>query len=186
MNHMDRNLMPKAEVMNVEWVEIKTYADSKYEFNSTAALELFQLKRKSSDYCFELAIPDELKNEGVSKISLQAEFRKAYFYQKGWIPSDRPKVYYKDASKLILKHELVHLKDYDGKPCIEDYDYRHDICRLDFIQNVSHKAFKMRSAVVPKQLFLQKYVHIFKEIHGEIWLHITIWTLWLSQQHMHR
>ena len=56
---MYRNLMPKAEVMNVEWVQIKKDAGSKHELNSTMALELFQIKRRKADYCFELAVPEE-------------------------------------------------------------------------------------------------------------------------------
>ena len=138
MNHVYRNLMPKIDVLNVEWVEIKTFTGKKLKFNSTTALELFQSKRLGSgNYCFELAVPNKLKNEGVSKVKIQAEFKKLYFYQKGWMPADKPKVYYTDASKLVIKHELVQLKDYDGKPCIEDSDYRNDICRSEFIQNVS-------------------------------------------------
>ena len=137
MNHMRRNLMPNIEVLNVEWVEIKTYVGSKHKFNSTTALKLFQSKRKGSgNSCFELAVPNELKDEGVSKVKVQAEFRKLYLYQKGWMAADKPKVYYTDASKLILQHELVQLKDYDGKPCIDDSDYRNDICRSEFIQSV--------------------------------------------------
>ena len=138
MNHMYRNLMPKIDVLNVEWVEIKTFTGRKLKFNSTTALELFQSKRLGSgDYCFELAVPNESKDEGVSKVKIQAEFKKLYFYQKGWMPADKPKVYYSDASKLVVQHELVQLKDYDGKPCIDDYDYRNDICRSEFIQSVS-------------------------------------------------
>ena len=143
MNHMSRNLMPKIDVLNVEWVEIKTYAGGKHKFNSTMALEMFQSKRLGSgNYCFELAVPNELKDEGVSKVKVQAEFRKLYLYQKGWMAADKPKVYYTDASKLILQHELVQLKDYDGKPCIDDSDYRNDICRSEFIQNVSLRSLK--------------------------------------------
>ena len=143
MNHINRNLMPKIDVLNVEWVEIKTFTGKKIEFNSTTALELFQSKRSGSgNYCFELAVPNELKDEGVSKVKIQAEFEKLYLYQKGWMPADKPKVYYSDASKLIIQHELVHLKDYDGKPCIDNYDYRNDICRKEFIQSVSLRPLK--------------------------------------------
>ena len=135
---MCRNLMPKIDVLNIEYVEIKTFAGRKLEFNSSMALKLFQSKRLGSKHCFELAVTDELKNEGINKIKIQADIRKFYVYQKGWIPAEKPKVYYKDASKLLLKHELIQLKDYDGKPCIEDSDYRNDICRQNFIQNVSN------------------------------------------------
>ena len=136
MNHVYRNLMPKIDVLNIEWVEIETF-ERELEFNSTMALELFQTKRLGSNYCFELAVPSQLKNEGVSKVVIQAEFRKFYVYEKGWTHAEMPKVYYKDASKVLIKTELIHLKDYDGKLCIEDSDYRNDICRRDFIQNVS-------------------------------------------------
>ena len=69
--------MPKIDVLNIEWVEIKTYGGSKHKFNSTMALELFQSKRLGSgDHCFEMAVPNELKDEGVSKVKIQAEFRK--------------------------------------------------------------------------------------------------------------
>ena len=136
MNHVYRNLMPKIDVLNIEWVEIETF-ERELEFNSTMALELFQTKRLGSNYCFELAVPSQLKNEGVSQVVIQAEFRKLYVYEKGWTHAEMPKVYYKDASKVLIKTELIHLKDYDGKLCIEDSDYRNDICRRDFIQNVS-------------------------------------------------
>ena len=143
MNHMYRNLMPKIDVLNVEWVEIKTYSGSKHEFNSTTALELFQSKRLGSgDYCFELAVPNGVKDEGVSKVKIQAEFRKWYLYQKGWMSADKPKVYKADASKLVVQHELVQLKDYDGKPCIDNSDYRNDKCRSEFIQSVSLRPLK--------------------------------------------
>ena len=138
MNHICRNLTPKIDVLNIELVEIKTFAGRELKFNSTMALELFKSKRLGSNkHCFELAVTSELKNEGINKIKIQAEIRKFYVYQKGWIPAGKPKVYYKDASKLLIKHELIQLKDYDGKPCIEDLDYRNDICRREFIQNVS-------------------------------------------------
>ena len=135
MNHVYRNLMPKIDVLNIEWIEIETF-ERKLEFNSTMALELFQTKRLGSNYCFELAVPSQLKNEGISLVVIQAEFRKMYVYEKGWTHSEMPKVYYKDTSKVSIKTELVQLKDYDGKLCIEDSDYRNDICRQDFIRNV--------------------------------------------------
>jgi hypothetical protein len=135
--------MPKIDVLNVEWVEIKTYAGGKHKFNSTTALKMFQSNRLGSgNYCFELDVPNELKDEGVSKVKVQAEFRKLYLYQKGWMAADKPKVYYTDASKLILQHELVQLKDYDGKPCIDNSDYRNDECRSKFIQSVSLRPLK--------------------------------------------
>ena len=137
MNHVYRNVMPKIDVLNIEWVEIETF-ERELVFNSTMALELFQTKRLGSlNYCFELAVPSQLKNEGISLVVIQAEFRKMYVYEKGWTHSEMPKVYYKDTSKVLIKTELVQLKDYDGKLCIEDSDYRNDICRREFIQNVS-------------------------------------------------
>jgi hypothetical protein len=144
MNPVYRNLMPKIDVLNIEWVEIETF-ERELEFNSTMALELFQTKRLGSNYCFELAVPSQLKNEGVSKVVIQAKFRKLYVYQEGWTHNEMPKVYYKDASKVLIKTEHIHLEDYDGKLCVEDSDYRNDICRREFIQNVSLKASKLQS-----------------------------------------
>ena len=141
MNHVYRNLMPKIDALNIEWVEIETF-ERELEFNSTMALELFQTKRLGSNYCFELAVPNGVKDEGVSKVKLQAEFRKWYLYQKGWMSADKPKIYYTDASKLVIQHELVQLKDYDGKPCIDNSDYRNDKCRSEFIQSVSLRPLK--------------------------------------------
>ena len=66
-------------------------------------LNCFNQKRLGSgDHCFEMAVPNELKDEGVSKVKIQAEFRKWYLYQKGWMSADKPKIYYNDANKLVV------------------------------------------------------------------------------------
>ena len=88
-------------------------------------------------YCFALKIPDHLQKEGISKIKIQANFYKVYFYSNGWFNSESPEVNYEEARKLSVVHDVVHLLDFDNKPCIEDSNYRNDICRQDFIYNVS-------------------------------------------------
>ena len=54
-------------------------------------------------YCFVLKIPDHLKKEGISKIKIQANFYKVYFYSNGWFNSESPEVNYEEARKLFLK-----------------------------------------------------------------------------------
>ena len=86
---------------------------------------------------FELKIPDYLRNEGISKVKLQANFYKVYLYQKGWHNSESAEIGYKETRKVALVHDVIHLLDYDNKPCIDDLNYRNDICRQNFIYRVS-------------------------------------------------
>ena len=57
-------------------------------------------------------------------------------HQRGWYNAESPKLKYEDSSAVAVVHEIVHLLDYDSKPCIEDPNYRNDICRHDFIYKV--------------------------------------------------
>ena len=57
-------------------------------------------------------------------------------YQRGWYNAESPKLKYEDSSAVAVVHEIVHLLDYDSQPCIEDSNYRNDICRHDFIYKV--------------------------------------------------
>ena len=106
----------------------------------TLALETFKWEgtQLETRYCFELKIPSYLRKEGVSKIKLQANFYKVYFYSNGWFNSESPEVNYEETRKLVVVHDVVHLLDYDSKPCIEDSNYSNNICKRDFIYKVGH------------------------------------------------
>ena len=109
----------------------------------TLALETFKWEgtQLETRYCFELKIPAYLRKEGISKIKIQANFYKVYFYSNGWFNSESPEVNYEETRKLVVVHDVVHLLDYDSKPCIEDSNYSNNICRRDFIYKVGHYIF---------------------------------------------
>ena len=106
----------------------------------TLALETFKWEgtQLETRYCFELKIPAYLRKEGISKIKIQANFYKVYFYSNGWFNSESPEVNYEETRKLVVVHDVVHLLDYDSKPCIEDSNYSNNICRRDFIYKLGH------------------------------------------------
>ena len=116
-------------------------------------------------YCFVLKIPDHLKKEGISKIKIQANFYKVYFYSNGWFNSESPEVNYKEARKLSVVHDVVHLLDFDSKPCIEDSNYRNDICKRNFI----YKVGCVKTFFLGMTLFLHQSVsYVPTEIQGHI------------------
>ena len=133
-----RNLMPKIEVLNIEWIQILSYK-KKFKFNSTSALELLKwtYKFKEERVCFQMIIPDYIKQEGISKIKIQANFYKIMVYQIGWFNSESPELYYRESRKAVVSHEITNLLDYDSKPCIREANYRFDSCKEDFIYKVS-------------------------------------------------
>ena len=81
-------------------------------------------------------MPDDIRDEGISELKIEADVEKVYLHQKGWLTSESPEVNFEDTCKLALTHEIVHLLDYDSRPCIQDINYRNDFCRRDFIFKV--------------------------------------------------
>ena len=90
--------MPKIEVLNIEWIQILSYK-KKFKFNSTSAIKLLfkGYKFKEERLCFPMIIPDYIKQEGISKIKIQANFYKIMVYQIGWFNSESPELYYSKA-----------------------------------------------------------------------------------------
>ncbi len=61
-----------------------------------------------------------------------------FLYQKGWFNAESPEIKYNDSRHLQVAHEIVHLLDYDNKPCINEENYRNDICKHEFIHKVTN------------------------------------------------
>ena len=122
----------RTQVIIVEYISSMTLALETFKWEGT------QLETR---YCFELKIPVYLRKEGISKIKLQANFYKVYFYSNGWFNSESPEVNYEETRKLVVIHDVVHLLDYDSKPCIDDSNYSNNVCRRDFIYKVGHYIF---------------------------------------------
>ena len=102
--------MPKIEVLNIEWIQILSYK-KKFKFNSTSAIKLLfkGYKFKEERLCFPMIIPDYIKQEGISKIKIQANFYKIMVYQMGWINSESPELYYRHN---IYIRQYLQLREY--------------------------------------------------------------------------
>ena len=80
----------------------------------------------------------QIRKRGVSEFKIHANYSKIFLYQRGWFNSESPELKYKDTAHLLVAHEIVHLLDYDNKPCINDKNYRNDICKHEFIYQVKY------------------------------------------------
>lgn len=143
---LHNNLMPNLNDLEIEKLSIKTFKQ-KLEFNTTLAMEFLQWTsinlELESMACFELKIPENIRSEGISEVKIQANYKKVFLYQEGWFNSESPELMYNDTSNLIVSHEIVHLLDYDSKPCIEDDNYKNHICRHEVIYKVHIFKYKI-------------------------------------------
>ena len=95
------------------------------------------INSRKKEYVFKWSyLPDYIKQEGISKIKIQANFYKIMVYQIGWFNSESPELYYRESRKAVVSHEITNLLDYDSKPCIREANYRFDSCKEDFIYKV--------------------------------------------------
>ena len=132
-----KTLMPKIEDLNIEWVQFKTFKRI-LKLETTQAIKLLHWNKiyLESMICFELTIPDDIRNEGISEFKIRADYYKTFLYQKGWLTAETPELNYADTSHLVVSYEILNLLDYDNKPCIEDESYRNYMCKHNFIHKV--------------------------------------------------
>ena len=89
-----------------------------------------------------MTIPDHIREEGVAKMKVNAQFYKVYVHQNGLfnsgIPGASPTAWFTESRKIKVTHQIIHMLDYDGKPCnkSDEGEYRHDKCRYDYIIKV--------------------------------------------------
>ena len=99
---------------------------------------LFQIYWEFTFCMIENTPSKQIRTRGISEFKIKANYSKIFLYQKGWFNSESPELKYKDSSHLLVAHEIVHLLDYDNKRCIDDENYRNDICKHDFIYKVGN------------------------------------------------
>ena len=136
-------LIPKIEDLNIKWVRFKTFKRT-LKLNSTQAIELLHWNKiyLESMICFELTIPDDIRNEGISEFKIRADYFKTFLYQKGWLSAETPELTFTDTSYLVVSYEILNLLDYDNKPCMEDESYRNYVCKHEFIHKVPAQKFQ--------------------------------------------
>lgn len=91
--------------------------------------------------CYTLESPREFVKFGISRMVFQFKTEvEFYIHSPGLLKSGYPKKVAMEPQKsvnFVVKHDIFHMLDYLGEPCIDDPDYVMDDCNEDLIYSQS-------------------------------------------------
>ena len=139
--------------MKIKTIRIKTFSNEYLKFPNDTALIWERNFNRYKAPCFTMQIPEEIKLEGIDKISIEILPVKGYYGMKAGktilkifmhehgllfsdLPSASPDFNIFQSSDIPVEIEVLELLEYNGKPCNNDENYRLDQCKQDFIYQV--------------------------------------------------
>ena len=138
--------------MKIKSIRIKTFSNEYLKLPNDTALIWERNFNRNKAPCFTMQIPEEIKLEGIAKISIEILPAKA-FYGKGGktilkifmhkhgllfsdLPSASPDFNIFQSSDIPVEIEVLELLEYNGEPCNNDENYRLDQCKQEYIYQV--------------------------------------------------